>query len=607
MELIPCILYLEPQNKKGGEWEHSKQDVLRTMKWTESVKKQITGLGSSVARFPVTSFLSFFLMALLIIINEMNIKGTGNLELIERLSMAVAVGMLFSISMKHIHEAKFNKSNALFTVLAPTSLIMVLYYFFFTKDLDFIKGIQFAGVMIALIIGIFYSQRILHPKNGYEKYVIRIFSGLFLTVLYAGVLFFGIAAIIFTINSLFDANIDGKWFFYFFLMDTFIFGALMFLSKLPEAEETFEKEPYSRGLKVLLLYIVIPLITIYTGILYVYFAKILITTEWPRGLVSNLVLWYSVVAAAVIFFLTPIVHENKLAKTFRIWFPRVLLPILGMMFVSIGKRILQYGFTENRYFVVLLGLWVLGIMIYFIVVRNISNIIIPITLSLVAIISVLGPMSAFNVSAFSQNQRLTTLLEKNGMLVSCEILPKPDIAKEDQENISSIVQFFENRNLDKLKHVPDEYDYQDFKEVFGFEKTFDYYTPDTDYFYVNSQIESNGFSVGGYEYLFFVNNYSKPDTIDEITVSLKNMSTLVVEKSGTPLTEEDLKDRLISIIEEYNTANGEKSTYGEEISLTVENTQIEAKIIIREISGRVDRDNVYTFEQLSILVLININ
>ena len=581
-------------------------DVLLTMKWTETIKKQITGLGSSVIRFPITALLSFTLMSLLITLNEMNIDGSGNQELIERLAMATAIGMLFSISMKHIYEAKLDKYNSILMVSVPTAVIMFLYYLFFTKDMDLIRGIQFAGAIVALIIGIFYSLKVLQPKQAYEAYVIRIFSGLFLTILYAGVLFFGISAIIFTINSLFDADIEGKWFFYVFLMDTFIFGALMFLSKLPRKEDTFEEAPYSKGLKVLLLYIVIPLITIYTGILYVYFVRILVSSEWPRGLVSNLVLWYSVVAAAVIFFLTPILEENKLAKIFRTWFPRVLLPILAMMFVSIGKRIHQYGVTENRYFVVLLGLWVLGIMVYFILVKNGKNIIIPVTLSLIAIVSVFGPLSAFNVSAFSQNQRFTALLEKNNMLVSGEITPGTNVSKTDQENISSIVQYFENRNLDQLKYVPESYTYNDFKTVFGFEKTYDYYTPDTSYFYVNTEIESSGFTVGGYDYLFFVNSYMEPKSIDQLTVSLKDMTTLVLEKNGTTLLEENLSERLASIAEENNMANNGKTISKEEISFVLENNEVEVKVVLREMSGRKETDDTYIFDQLSLVLLLNL-
>ena len=69
-------------------------------------------------------------------------------------------------------------------------------------------------------------------------------------------------------------------------------------------------------------------------------------------------------------FITPILDKNKWAYRFKHWFPKFILPILIMMFISIGIRIRQYGVTENRYFVIILGLWVLGIMLYFTFTKN---------------------------------------------------------------------------------------------------------------------------------------------------------------------------------------------------------------------------------------------
>ena len=80
----------------------------------------------------------------------------------------------------------------------------------------------------------------------------------------------------------------------------------IFLAGIPTKNEKLSLEDYSRLLKVLVLYIVMPLITVYTIILYIYFGKIIITRVWPEGLVSHLVLWYSVISAAVLFFITPL-------------------------------------------------------------------------------------------------------------------------------------------------------------------------------------------------------------------------------------------------------------------------------------------------------------
>ena len=86
-----------------------------------------------------------------------------------------------------------------------------------------------------------------------------------------------------------------------------------------------------------------------------------------------------------------------------------------MMFVSMGIRINAYGITENRYFAFVVRIWVLGIMIYFSLKKRLTNIVIPISLSIVIFLSIFGPLSSFSVSKFSQNNRLKNILERNEM------------------------------------------------------------------------------------------------------------------------------------------------------------------------------------------------
>lgn len=577
----------------------------KLMKFTERIKGQFAGLGDSFMRYPVTAVLSITLMIILIIQNERNIDGIYETEMLRRLAMTASIGMLSSISLKHLQERFWPNISSLIIVVPPAALIMGLYYFFFTEEMHGINAIRFAGLILTLIITIFYTLK-LKQKEDYEPYVIRIFYGFFLTVLYSGVLYFGISAIIFTINALFDADIDGKWFFYFFLMVTFIFGALMFLSKLPGKDESYKDYTYSKALKILLLYIVIPLITIYTGILYVYFIEILLTQEWPRGLVSNLVLWYSVVSAAVIFFITPILEENKVAKLFRTWFPRILLPILAMMFVSIGKRIFQYGVTENRYFIVVLGIWVLLIMIYFIVKRNLSNIFIPVSLSIFALVSILGPLSAFSVSTFSQNQRFTALLEKNDMLQSGSVQPGKDVSEEDRRNISSIVSYFDSRDPSKIKYLGDDFEYQDFDKVFGFERE-DYFNyPETDYVYLSTQMDRNGIDVRGYDYLYTINYNSKTEPTNGITLELKNATNLIVTVNEEVLMDEDLSEEIMTIVNE-NEDKLEKSQIAYEDSIILkENDRISVKLMIRELAARKTDESRLDFDYINFYILLKV-
>lgn len=575
------------------------------MKVIERIKGQFTGLGDSFLRYPVTVLLSITLMVILIIQNERNIDGIYDTEILGRLAMTAAIGMLASISLKHLQERFWPDKPALILVAVPSALLMALYYIFFTEDMNQISGMRFIGFLLTLIIAVFYTLKLKTNRN-YEPYVIRIFNGFFLTVLYSGVLYFGISAILFTINALFDADIDGKWFFYFFLMVTFIFGALMFLSKLPEKEEPFESYPYSKALKILLLYIVIPLITIYTGILYVYFIKILLTQEWPRGLVSNLVLWYSVVSAAVIFFITPILEENKLARLFRTWFPRILLPILGMMFVSIGKRIAQYGVTENRYFVVLLGIWVLLIMIYFIVKKKLTNIFIPVTLSIFALVSILGPLSAFSVSNFSQNQRFTALLEKNDMLQSGSIQPGTGVSEEDRRNISSIVNYFDSRDPSKLKYMADDFEYNDFERVFGFKREDYYGYPQMDYIYLSTDMDQSGIRIEGFDYLFTVNYNTKTAETDGLTIQLDNVTDLIVSLNGQVIMTEDLSEDIDRIVSENEEQMEKAQISFEDAIILKENDSVSVKLILRELSARKTSDSKLDFDYINFNILVQL-
>ena len=104
-----------------------------------------------------------------------------------------------------------------------------------------------------------------------------------------------------------------------------------------------------------------------------------------------------------------------------------------MMFISIGIRIRSYGITENRYFVLVLGLWVLGIMLYFALIKKSNNIIIPITLSIIALNSVFGPLSSFAVSKRSQNKRFQSILLRNNMLEDNKIIKATEAMPTDEK------------------------------------------------------------------------------------------------------------------------------------------------------------------------------
>lgn len=568
------------------------------MRFRERITSTLYSMKNSVKRFPITVFISIIFVLVQIYINEQGYQSDVIRESYNRLSMVVGLGIPLSLCLGFINEVFFTKEKikqALTYVIG--FVILILYYTFFLKEINTVSVVRYTGTIIFLLITFFYISRMRNKEN-YEFHVISVNTSIAITFIYSAVLYFGIIAILFTIDRLFDVNIDGKYYYYMFLIVTFIFGISLFISKLDSIEKSYRDYDYSSALKILLTYIVIPLITIYTLILYVYFAKIIITREWPRGLVSNLVLWYSALSVFIIFLITPIIEENKIAQAFKIWFPKLVLPILLMMFMSMYQRVDQYGITENRYFIIALGIWVTGIMVYFSLVKPLRNIIIPITLSLVVLNSVYGPLSAFNVSINSQNKRLNKYLTTNGFLVNGNLIKKNNVSKEEQREISNIVEYFSNREqLDKIKIFPEDFNAKEMDDILGFTFKPDIYGGYINEEYFNYYLDPNEIvlDIQGYDY------YAHITTWSNTTKKIADLEVLYEEKDNslkllqaeTILFEENIKSIVLSIHNDLknNRENNKEGIKLEDMIVEKTYDNIRIKIIFNNISGRQPYDN----------------
>ena len=580
------------------------------MKIGNRLKNIYNSIKKSIRRFPVTIAVSTALVIMLIILSEKGPSLTSEARTIfERISMTIALGIPMSLCIKLLYEQKVNlKGIHKVIIYVFGAILLILYYKFLLKDLNMVSNIRYIAVSIFLYLAFSYIPWI-KRKEDYEYYIIKVFSSFFLTAIYSFVIIIGVFAILFTINQLFNANIPGKSYYYTFLIVAGVFAPSMFLAKIPEIDADFSEYKYPRSLKVLLLYIVIPLISIYTIILYIYFGKILITKDWPQGLVSHLVLWYSTISVAVIFFISPILDENKWANRFKFWFPKLIIPVLIMMFVSMGIRINQYGITENRYFALVLGLWVLGIMLYFIFSKKQKNIIIPIVLSILAINSAFGPLSSFNVSKRSQNNRLESILVRNNMLVDNKVEANSDISTEDKEEISMILNYFDkSHSLKNVKYVPKDFKIEDMDKVFGFEfreKSID----ENEYFYYFTEHkEYKAIDVKDYDYL--LENYrmgNESIKIDNMDVFYDNENLkFTIKQKDNIIYEADIKDFADEIIEKQKDDSiKNRRILNPKIAIIIdENEKVNMKFIVNSISGKNSSEEKPIIEDVEFTVLI---
>ena len=198
------------------------------------------------------------------------------------------------------------------------------------------------------------------------QYNKNLFINLFLTAIFTGVLTGGVELAILAVDKLFDFNFNDRYY-----LETFYFLSIFGSSFIFNEEGLLQLEKdgtYPVILKFFTQYILIPLLIIYAVILYFYSAKILINWELPRGWVSYLILAYAVVGILALLLVHPLKHESTASwvRIFSKVFYFTLIPLLVLLFTAIFTRILEYGYTEPRYFVLLLAIWLTLVVFYFI-------------------------------------------------------------------------------------------------------------------------------------------------------------------------------------------------------------------------------------------------
>lgn len=183
--------------------------------------------------------------------------------------------------------------------------------------------------------------------------------------------------------------------------------------------------------------------------MYFYAAKILINWELPQGWVSYLILAYSVVGILAILLVYPL-KENASKSWIKIFsdlFYYTLIPLIILLFVAIFTRILEYGYTEARYFVLIIAIWLTSVVLYNIFIQGSSIKFIPISMFVFGFLSLTAPyLNVFSVAKRSQKSELIKTLTENKLLENGEINFKRKISDAVVNDISDKFNFLAKRN-----------------------------------------------------------------------------------------------------------------------------------------------------------------
>ncbi len=425
--------------------------------------------------------------------------------------MALVLGFLVSITMKTILEnGNQGMRMKAFTwiVLGTGSLLYAMYLYTYLENMEMFEFMRFAAFMLAGFV--LFMTAIFRKKTEYQE-VFSTVAGwrLAITVIYTLIIWGGISLILFAIDRLLNVNIEEELY-----MDTIIiaagfFAPMFFFGGIPKKEEKLEPDRIYKFFKILVLYVIAPLLSAYTVVFYIYALRILFNWNWPDGIVGNMVLWYALIGTVTMYFLHGMDKGSKWASIFGRWFPRVVILPLVLLFISLGIRINAYGFTATRFLLGAAGIWMLGSAIYMSIVnyKKRSTRLITVSLVVIALISVVGPWNAINIGRISQTNRLEKLLIENNLLVNGVLIPNSSLSDKTKGMVSDKLDYlgreYNNKGVDFL---PDGFETRDMKEVFGFEYLYYYddYPKQGEgrHIFINEETVDTIINVKGYDYIW---------------------------------------------------------------------------------------------------------
>ena len=367
-----------------------------------------------------------------------------------KIAMLAGLGISFSFALTLWSEINLDKKIVTITWLVFLLSLGCFGYFSSwenSTELRFI--IRFLVLALAGHLLVAFLPFIKNDDNNqfwfYNKsLLICILTAFSYTIILSG----GLSLALLSIEKLFNIDLDNSVYTFIWVFFNGYINTGLFLSGIAKKETNFSEEPtYPIALKYFTQFVLLPLVVVYISILLAYSAKILVEWNLPKGWVCILILISGVFGILAFLLIHPLKSSKTWVVSFNRYFCFLMLPLVVLLFISIYVRIGNYGITESRYLVVLLGLWLFGIILYFIFSTKDDIRIIPMSLFIMTMLSIIGPWSAFSVSNRSQLSRFEDFLSKNKISSNgkIDLVKTKSLGNSQKVEIREIIEYFDNK------------------------------------------------------------------------------------------------------------------------------------------------------------------
>lgn len=445
----------------------------------KKIIEKFSGLVEALSRYPLT----VIFLAAAAIVNAMSINQNADYF---KWLLIFLVGAFLGITLQVFWERFFDTWSYWFLFMGMV-LALTLGYFLLIRDESIIgveTGIRTGVILFVLLVAYIWIP-VIKSEISFNESFMASFKAFFITLLFSGVLFLGCTLIITAIDLLLF-TVSEKSYIHTLNIIGFLFAPIYFLSLVPvypgvsDKNRSSEKLNHNREklknacscpkfLEILIAYILIPLISIYTVILAVYIIRNITGNFWTDNLLEPMLIGFAI--AVILIYILASNLENKFAVWFRNIFPKLSIPIVLFQIVASVLKIQDTGITYSRYYVIIFGIFAVasGVVMSVLVVRK--NGIIAAMLIGFLLFSIIPPVDAFTISRINQIDRLTNTLSRNGMLQEDDVvMANSSLSETDQKIIANTVDYLVKMDYSKeIPYLGENFDIdKDFYNTFGF-------------------------------------------------------------------------------------------------------------------------------------------
>jgi hypothetical protein len=311
------------------------------------------------------------------------------------------------------------------------------------------------------------------------------------------------------------------------------FHPILFLAWLPNKDSWQEKIlsfDLPKFFRTLIVFILIPLSIGYLLILYVYIANALALGELPKGTIGWTVLTFTVASVFALVLVYPYRknEDQKLVYWFSRLLPFALSPLVVLLWLAIGMRVGDYGFTPSRVLLTLLAIWLTLINVYLYTGKKWGLMPLAGALTLLCVVAIGWPVNVKSISIWSQQSIQRGVLQANniaeGDSVSLAVFDK--LSDVEKEKLIGTNSFLKNSNssLVRLDNLIPEYYYENTEYVSWNYLRFE--EPEN----LSFLLEENKKSI--YRNEFYLSDDKRVIELGDCSLELKKNTQLLVFKEG---------------------------------------------------------------------------